>query len=133
MEFENGFDNFACVGDSLGLDLGNGLRAVAILKFDSDCEPTDFDCYDFDQITNWYADSWFYVGVVVSIVWEGVELEHSSLWGIECNLGSDNSYLTEVANDLLGELLPNVANKLDDMLCKLRETVERIPTGWGKV
>lgn len=133
MTFENGFDNFACVGDSLGLDLGNGLRAVATLKFDSDCKPTDFDCYDTEQITNWCADSWFYVGVVVSIVWEGVVLEDSSLWGIECNLGSDNSYLTEVANDLLGQLLPNVANKLSDMLCKLHETVERIPTGWDKV
>ena len=42
---------------------------------------------------------WGYVGVVVSSRSDG---RGSSLWGIECNYpGSDNSYLLEVANDIL--------------------------------
>lgn len=44
----------------------------------------------------WHKDKWLYVGVVVTASREDIELAHKSLWGLDCN----NSYLTEVANDL---------------------------------
>jgi len=57
----------------------------------------------------WKNDEWFYCGIVLTVHKAGipvVEKYHVALWGIECNYpGSDNSYLTEVANDLLGEAL----------------------------
>jgi hypothetical protein len=67
----------------------------------------------------WKADEWFYCGVSVTVEREGVcligEYGHA-LWGVECNYpGSDNSYLAEVANELLPEAVceaRRVINKL---------------------
>ena len=56
----------------------------------------------------WKNDEWFYCGVVLSVKIQDVELtDHgASLWGIEANYpDSDNLYLTEVANELLGEAI----------------------------
>lgn len=56
----------------------------------------------------WKKDEWFYVGVILTVRKNGVTLdEHAaSLWGVECNYpGSDNSYLTETANELLDDAL----------------------------
>ena len=47
-------------------------------------------------------------GIVLSVSLEGVTLDDhaASLWGVEANYpGSDNAYLTEVANELLPEAL----------------------------
>lgn len=54
----------------------------------------------------WRKGDWFYCGIVVSVFLEGVELyrDTASLWGVEANYpGTDNSYLTGVANELLPE------------------------------
>ncbi len=54
----------------------------------------------------WRKGDWFYCGIVLSVSLEGVQLASNaaSLWGIEANYpGTDNSYLTEVANELLPE------------------------------
>lgn len=56
----------------------------------------------------WRKDEWFYCAIVVSISFDGVELDRhvASLWGIEANYpGSDNSHLADVANELLPEAL----------------------------
>ncbi|PQA87682.1 hypothetical protein [Hyphococcus luteus] len=56
----------------------------------------------------WREDEWFYCGIVLSVSREGVTLcEHAAtLWGVEANYpGADNSYLTDVANELLPEAL----------------------------
>jgi len=56
----------------------------------------------------WRRDEWFYCGIVLAVSLEGVELDAhaASLWGVEANYpGTDNSYLTEVANELLPEAL----------------------------
>jgi hypothetical protein len=56
----------------------------------------------------WRKDEWFYCGIVLSVSFEGVVLDDhaASLWGIEANYpDSDNSYLTDVANELLPEAL----------------------------
>ncbi len=53
----------------------------------------------------WRKGDWFYCGIVLTVSLEGVDLAAQvSLWGIEANYpGADNSYLTEVANELLPE------------------------------
>lgn len=69
-------------------------------------------------MTAWKNDEWFYCGVVLSIKRDGVTLDHyaASLWGIECNYPKHpkaasapddfpNTYLTEVANELLDDAL----------------------------
>lgn len=56
----------------------------------------------------WRKDEWFYCGIVLSVSRGGVILEThaASLWGIEANYpDADNSYLSEVADELLPEAL----------------------------
>lgn len=61
----------------------------------------------------WRNGQWFWCGIVLSVSRNGVEIDDSaaSLWGIECNYpvfrkrDRANSYLIEVANELLGEAL----------------------------
>ena len=64
--------------------------------------------FDFvARIERWNNDEWFYCGIVVSVFFKGVELsDHAaSLWGIDCNFGDDNSYLSEVTKELEYEAL----------------------------
>ncbi|HAY05799.1 MAG: hypothetical protein VR75_03710 [Hyphomonadaceae bacterium BRH_c29] len=54
----------------------------------------------------WRKGDWFYCGIVLSVSLEGVDLARTgaALFGIEANYpGTDNSYLTDVANELLPE------------------------------
>mgnify|MGYP001463053607 FL=1 len=56
----------------------------------------------------WRKGDWFFCGIVLSVERDGIELDNhaASLWGVECNYpGADNSYLTNVANELLPEAL----------------------------
>ena len=56
----------------------------------------------------WRKGEWFYCGIVLSVERDGIELDHhaASLWGVEWNYpGTDNCYLTTVANELLSEAL----------------------------
>ncbi len=74
---------------------------------------------DYQALKGWCADEWRYIGIVVSVARKGVVLDShaASLWGIELNYpGSDNEYLAEVANELLGEAL-DVARATLAKLC----------------
>ena len=56
----------------------------------------------------WKNDEWFYCGIILSVKIEDVELtDHAaSLWGIEANYPDrQNEYLSEVANELLGQAM----------------------------
>ena len=62
--------------------------------------------HDFEVLRAWCNDEWQYVGVAVTASIDGIELGSASLWGIECNYpGSDNSYLTDVAEELAPEAI----------------------------
>ena len=77
---------------------GNGWRA----RFDAAQARAE------EVMRAWRADEWFYCGIVLSVSLEGVVFDANavSLWGVEANYpGSDNSYLTEVASELLPEAL----------------------------
>ena len=100
------FNSYVCIGDTIAWSC-EGYDFVARLEYDYDTKPTDSDCYDEADIERWNNDEWFYGGIVVSVFFKGVELsDHAaSLWGIDCNFGDDNSYLSEVAKDLEYEAL----------------------------
>lgn len=79
-------------------------------------------------MTAWRNDEWFYCGVVLSVSREGIVLcEHAaSLWGVEANYpGSDNSYLTEVANELLPEALAEARAALARLCAGMRPMAAR--------
>jgi hypothetical protein len=64
----------------------------------------------------WREDEWDYCGVMVRVFYEHVGLtghyEHA-LWGVERNYpDSDNSYLLDVANDLLPEAVKAAKAKI---------------------
>jgi hypothetical protein len=68
---------------------------------------------DFKILKAWYNNEWDYVGVVLKILRPDAFSKDNcgSLWGLERNYpGQDNSYLTEVANNLLAEWLGGQAN-----------------------
>ena len=72
----------------------------------------------------WRKDEWFYCGIVLSVALEGITLDAhaASLWGIEANYpGSDNSYLSEVAQELLPEAL-DAGRAAARRLCAALET-----------
>lgn len=101
------FPAYACEGDRIEWTR-EGFDLCARLVYDTDTKPTDFDCYDTADIERWRADEWFYVGVVLSVSRNGVELsDHAaSLWGIDCNFSdTSNDYLSEVAQELEAEAL----------------------------
>lgn len=61
---------------------------------------------DFEVLKAWCNDEWHWCSVSLSVSKNGIDLDPYavSLCGIEMNYpGGDNSYLTEVANELLDE------------------------------
>jgi hypothetical protein len=73
---------------------------------------------DYEALKAWCNDEWFYCGVVLSVFKDDIEIEDhaASLWRIEANYpGSDNSYLTDVANELLDDALSVARSELERM------------------
>lgn len=72
---------------------------------------------DYENLRAWCRDEWFYVGVAVQLFDsndEPINDEYdNALWRCDCNhpCGEGNSYLTEVANDLLEDALASVRAK----------------------
>lgn len=122
-QFTEKFDKYVCVGDTITCSF-DGFDITARIEYDTDYHIDDDDCHNPDQSVtgcndeqqerllaareSWFGNDWFYCGVVLSVSKNGVVLDDhaGSLWGIECNYPeSNNSYLTEVANELLPEAL----------------------------
>jgi hypothetical protein len=101
------FPAYACQGDRIEWT-AEGFDIVARLEYDTDSNPEDVECYSPEDVQRWKNDDWFYVGVVLSVSRNGVELsDHAaSLWGIDCNFNNtSNTYLSEVARELEAEAL----------------------------
>ena len=102
---ENNFPSFpkyAGIGDKIQWVNGEFLLTATIHQ-DNDTKPEDLDCYHEDDILLFNLDQWLYCGIVLSIEKNGIMIEDhaASLWGIKCNFpGADNSYLSEVAQEL---------------------------------
>jgi hypothetical protein len=71
---------------------------------------------DFRVLQAWCDDTWFWCGIVVTVSRENVQLTPdygAALWGIECNYpDGDNSYLSQIANELLDEALAEARARL---------------------
>ncbi len=145
MTFTKQFDRYVCEGDSITCEVGKFTATARIYRDDSGDSPdqrddgfwpsrdpesagyVDPDKFDDEYakaekvMAAWKNDQWFYCGVAVTVECEGVQLTRqydSALWGIECNYpDSDNAYLGEVANELLGEAIESAKAKLA-ALCK---------------
>lgn len=63
----------------------------------------------------WKAGEWLYCGVAVQLFRNGAPITGKyahALWSVECNYpGTDNGYLRDVANELLGGALSAVAEQ----------------------
>lgn len=109
--------------------LSPNIVAKASYTFDGDTQPTDYDCYDDEQIAAWRRDEWWYVGVIVEVTAEvgdaTVELANESLWGIDYD-GWNDEYLFEVANELLLEALASIPDgDAADELRKLAASIDK--------
>ena len=104
------FSSHVCVGDTIKWEK-DGFDFAARIAYDEDTSINDFDCYTEKAKKAWLDDDWFFVGVILSVSKNDVELsDHAaSLWGIDCNFPSrrknPNYYLSEVAQDLESEAL----------------------------
>lgn len=106
------FDSYACAGDSITWQ-AEGFDVTARIEYDTDCKPTDFDCYSPLKIKQWQNDQWFFCGLILSVSKNGVEItDHAaSLWGLDCNYTKkSNRYLSEAAKELESEAI-NYANR----------------------
>lgn len=120
-KFPLGFGSFVVVGDCITADI-DGFTVKARIEFDDDTKIDDDDVHNVDQgVTGcndeqqaklleardkWFADEWFYCGVVLSVSKNGITLvdyAEGSIWGCDCNYPGDertrNGYLTEYANE----------------------------------
>jgi hypothetical protein len=138
-KFTKGFGRFVCFGDSIECE-AEGFTVRARIEHDAqrgidddDCHPAEYSEEIFGTETvesraqfeqalaarnAWLADEWHYCGVVLSVERNGVMLDQhaASLWGVECNYPvGDNSYLLEVANELLPEALDGAREVLEKL------------------
>lgn len=116
----NKFRNYVCVGDYVEKEW-NGLTLRAELLHDCDITPGFFDCYTKEQIESWKRDEWFFGGLVVSLLSDDIVMEKNlaSLWGLDCNIVSENSYLDEVADELFLESENQAKKVVADLFHKL--------------
>lgn len=132
--FTQKFDRFVCEGDSIETER-DGFTIIARIVRDPDYGIDDDDMHNPDQSVTgctdeqheallsardaWLKDDWFYCGIVLSVSRNGhlIDDHAAALWGIEANYpGSDNSYLTEVANELLDEALESASQSRDKII-----------------
>ena len=116
------FPAYACQWDRIEWP-AEGFDIVARLEYDTDSNPEDVECYSPEDVQRWKNDEWFYVGVVLSVSRNGVELsDHAaSLWGIDCNFNNtSNTYLSEVAQELEAEALETARAEM----ARIREALE---------
>lgn len=89
--------------------------------------------HDFEVLKAWCDDEWRYVGVAVTVSREGVRLTGNfdhALWGVDCNYpGSDNSYLTEVANEQLPEALAAARAKVVSLGDETLHAIQKLLDG----
>jgi hypothetical protein len=59
------------------------FQMEARLIYDHDTSHDDVDVFTPKQIEAWKNDEWYYVGLEVTVSFNGIELGSASLWGIE--------------------------------------------------
>ena len=132
--FPKAFDGYVCHGDTLRTEI-DGIYFTARIEHDPFAGIDDDDIHNPDQnVTGcndqqqaqlmaarsaYNRDEWFFCGIVLSAqhratgaTWDSIE----SLWRIEANYpGGYNTYLTEVANELLASAVEEVQDKIREL------------------
>ena len=124
------FKRYAIPGDSVSVQVG-ALTVRATLEHDNDSRPEDSECYTLEQIAAWKREDWFFVGVVLSVhIGDRVLDDHAaSLWAVDCNfMGSDNSYLSDVADELLPEALAAAKTACESWSLDIAVALETLST-----
>lgn len=116
----NKFSKYVCVGDNVEKEW-NGLTLRAELFHDEFTTPDSFDCYSDEQIESWKGGDWFFGGIAVSLLCGDTILgtHLASLWGLDCNIVDDNTYLDEVAEDLFAEAEAEAGRIVAELLGRL--------------
>ena len=116
------FYSFVCVGDCISWS-AEGFDFVATIEHDEDSHVDDSECYTLEDVERWKNDEWFYCGLIVSVWRNGYQIEKhaASLWGIECNFGENNDYLSEVAQELQAEAIETAKTKAAAIVKALTE------------
>ena len=112
---KNEFDSYIAHLDTATRKYDGGWTVTATVLFDESTTIDDYGCYDENTIQSWEDDEWQYYGLVLSVSKNGILLDDhaASLWGIEGNFpSSDNSYFSEVFDDLEKEALERGAEVL---------------------
>ena len=146
--FQTAFDTYVCEGDTITADVSGFTITARIYRDDTGDAPDERDDgfwpsldasdagyvnrEDFESehakaqraMDAWRNDEWFYCGVAIQVSRAGVDLTNeygAALWGIEANYpGSDNAYLTEVAEGLVSEALDAAKAKLAELIMSAR-------------
>ena len=147
-EFKKGFDEYVCEGDTITTE-HEGITYTASLVRDEGYGIDDDDIHNVDQSVTgcndeqqekllfarakWFAGEWWYCGlsIVASVnghylgAGKGFIIPATSLWALEANYpGSDNSYLLEVANEILPEAIEQARKDVAELLAALLEVSE---------
>lgn len=115
------FDVYACIDDSITWEK-EGFDITATLVADTDSHVNDSECYSPQKIKQWERDEWFFVGVVLSVSKNGVEISDSaaSLWGVDCNYNRrSNRHLSVAALDLESEALETARARASEIIAAL--------------
>ena len=108
MRFTERFKKYACIGDSISVEIGD-LIYNATIQPDFDTRPEYFDCYTEEDVKRFYEGEWRYIGLVIEAEAHGKTLCDCSIWGVEINLGDDDGlYLMELANDCLSSVIEDL-------------------------
>jgi hypothetical protein len=108
------FDGYVVVGDRVSRQYPDGWELVAYLVADEDTRPTDFDCYEPEDIELWEQGEWSYMGLVIAVYRHGVMLDPyaASVWGVDCNFPvpinstySTSEHLSELFDEMEEEAL----------------------------
>jgi hypothetical protein len=123
----NKFSKYVCVGDNVEKEW-NGLTLRAELFHDEFTTPDSFDCYSDEQIESWKGGDWFFGGIAVSLLCGDTILgtHLASLWGLDCNIVDDNTYLDEVAEELFSEAEDEVKKVVSTLANRLSQSVDEV-------
>ena len=112
------FNSYAMAGDFIAWE-SEGYKIKATLHDDTCTHVNDYECYSQEEIQAWKNDEWFYVGVVLSVSCNGIEIDDhaASLWGIDCNFPcGTNAYLSECALEMQEEAIDQAKIKHKQMI-----------------
>ena len=84
---------------------------------------------NFNRLRAWCNDEWSWIGVVVTIECDGVEIGSASLWGIESDAGE---YLDDVAEELTYDALDEAAPKIQETVAALQSALAKVRELTGK-